>query len=473
MVNTKKSQNLVKFHPQSGTDAYGNPCHFSYFLNKPKGANYVFGGLPTYLDSLDKVHKTFLQHSETDLQKVYNSLKVSENFDKKLTYERSKKTNPNKFLCLQGYVHGACDNGHRFAKAIICDKEYCPECGEKDSPVHQRRIARWLDKAFDFDNLGYMVITIPREYRHLFLNKIKTDLRGNYIQYRLGDKIPDGYTFNKRSKLIYTTSGTQNLRDFKKYIKRKFHEELGYERGFLRWHWAGDCKQCKGDGCQICKFTGANKEWNPHLNLLIDETMLSKKQLEKIRTDIGRWLFNKKGINYNLKSREKDYVINYNYTRKHYTDKQGNQHDNTGKFFHKVRYITRATWRYNDRDLTSDSVIHTIKGHRTGSTWGKWDKIGTSENELNLLERCMCPVCVQETGEITKIKFEKFMPKTEFFYFFSHEVREIDGGYYQIFENEYLDHQPPDTPPPDTPPKYGLIGNFEPVTDNSDLNIYI
>lgn len=131
--------------------------------------------------------------------------------------------------CFSGFIKGECKNGHRFAKAILCGKEYCPSCGENWSWVHQRRYYRWLPKLRTFDTVGYLVITLPQEVRSFFLDKDK-------------------------------------LNEFRRYIIR-FMKRNGYERGLSRWHWCGD------DG----------EKWHPHLNLLFEETWIEKDHLVKMR----------------------------------------------------------------------------------------------------------------------------------------------------------------------------------------------
>ena len=131
--------------------------------------------------------------------------------------------------CFSGFIKGECQNGHRFAKAILCGKEYCVDCGEKWSWVHQRRYYRWLPKINTFKTVGYLVITLPKEVRACFLDKDK-------------------------------------LNEFRRYVIRLMKRN-GYERGLSRWHWCGD------DG----------KTWHPHLNLLFEEMWIDKDHLVKLR----------------------------------------------------------------------------------------------------------------------------------------------------------------------------------------------
>lgn len=122
-----------------------------------------------------------------------------------------------------------CINDHRFAKELVCGKEYCPICGEDWSVSHQRRFARWLPKAKQLVHIGYLVITFPTKVRPRLRNK---------------------------SEL------SRVRRELVRYLKR-----YGVIRGLTRWHWFGDKSQI----------------FNPHLNLLLDSARLDKEFLKNIR----------------------------------------------------------------------------------------------------------------------------------------------------------------------------------------------
>ncbi|GAI73676.1 unnamed protein product, partial [marine sediment metagenome] len=53
------------------------------------------------------------------------------------------------------FIAGECENGHRFAKELVCGKEWCSVCGEDGSTAHMRRFARWLPKAQQLEVMGY------------------------------------------------------------------------------------------------------------------------------------------------------------------------------------------------------------------------------------------------------------------------------------------------------------------------------
>ncbi|MBI1930685.1 hypothetical protein HYR99_41365 [Candidatus Poribacteria bacterium] len=60
------------------------------------------------------------------------------------------------------------DADHCFARPIRCHRIFCPTCGEKDSESHRRRYGRAWDRLVPFQTLGYVVLTIPSEWRDRF-----------------------------------------------------------------------------------------------------------------------------------------------------------------------------------------------------------------------------------------------------------------------------------------------------------------
>lgn len=163
--------------------------------------------------------------------------------------------------CTKGFLVGDCDLGHRFLKVLLCGKEWCPECGEKWSWLHQRRYYRMLPKLKVLADIkkviGYLVITVPKEHRQWMLEK-------------------------------------GNLNKFRRYVI-EFLKRQGYDKGIRAWHWAGE------DG----------EQWNPHLNLLLPEGYIKPETLNGWRELFTAWLETKSGIR--LKT-AKSIVINYSYS---------------------------------------------------------------------------------------------------------------------------------------------------------------
>lgn len=137
----------------------------------------------------------------------------------------------------QWFIPGRCeDKGHRYAKIIVCGKEWCAVCGCMGSMAHNRRYVRWLSKIMQFKSMRYFVFTIPEE------------LRCNY-----------------RTKKSLTDLG----RKAQEMMKRH-----GFDRGMRRWHWFGD----------------RSHKWHPHLNILVEGSYLNDNELVSIKRGWARIL---------------------------------------------------------------------------------------------------------------------------------------------------------------------------------------
>jgi len=138
--------------------------------------------------------------------------------------------------CFKGYYIGICENGHKFLKIMLCGKEWCPVCGQKDGWLHKQRMRRWRNKIEQMEKVGYLVITIPEYLRSFFDTKALNKLRRYWV--------------NK--------------------LKRE-----GFKRGLMAWHWASERDPSK---------------WHPHLNILFENGYIPKEVLNKWREDYKKWL---------------------------------------------------------------------------------------------------------------------------------------------------------------------------------------
>ena len=134
--------------------------------------------------------------------------------------------------CAKWVSVGKCEEGHQFAKVHLCGKEWCPECGAKDSWIHNRRFSRWLPKAQQMQDIGYFVIEWPVVSR---------------------DKL-----HSKRA-----------LSDMGKRVKGAF-QVLGFDRGLRRWHFFGE----------------SGLKFNPHINVLVESAYLSRERLDAIKSHL-------------------------------------------------------------------------------------------------------------------------------------------------------------------------------------------
>jgi hypothetical protein len=268
-------------------------------------------------------------------------------------------------VCSPGYVSGSCQGGHRYATFQFCGKEYCKDCGMDGSPIHQRRVRRWHEKAKGWDNLGYMVVTIPENLRHYF------------------------YDANV-------------LRDFRFKLLRKLKESYNIGQGLARYHWFGDCEVCNGIGCQVCSHTGAGDYWHPHLNILIPGGYINDvdEYLQPLRAWVSGYL--KKLVRDDI-ARRKYYaevhgdfceieVIDELYTRLAEIS-QSSMNINysfvkkteAAKVMNRVKYVTRSTYRRYNEDVKK--LLHNF---RNSIVWG-W-KRGQVDDD-NEAEKIYCPVC--------------------------------------------------------------------------------
>ena len=288
-----------------------------------------------------------------------------EQYDKGYNTTKEYKPTPEKYnyhviRCSPGIVHLQCTSGHEVYKVISCGREWCEDCGKKDSLIHKRRVARWYGKYHTFNSVGYMVVTIPKEIRHKFKTKF-------------------------------------DLANFRTYIRRKLKSTgitgTKIERAFIRYHYAGDCKICKGKECERCNYTGADSEWNPHINILFESGFIPKIHIEKFKNDIAKWLSKYTGIDVRKKGN-----VNYSYT------------NDPKKKNHKLSYVVRSTLRIFNPELAA-----IVKGFRTGITVGKWKKEEIIQDPEQILQKKCCPACFEEYGIIdSKLKTYGVMNREQF-----------------------------------------------------------
>lgn len=147
--------------------------------------------------------------------------------------------------CAGWFVRGECENGHEWAKEIVCGREWCVRCGKVGSEAHQRRYSRLVAKGQHMATMGYFVFTIPDAQREHYRTKAQLDL--------LMKKLVNG----DKSQHI-----TGVLRS------------LGFSRGVMRWHWFGD----------------KSNTWAPHLNVLVEAGHIAPEVLAQVKAEWARIL---------------------------------------------------------------------------------------------------------------------------------------------------------------------------------------
>jgi len=203
-------------------------------------------------------------------------------------------------------VNGVCEAGHHWAKACICNREWCNwegGCGGQGGAAHQRRKARWLPKAFKMDGMGHYVFTLPPEVRH---------------RYRTQETLGDLGTSAKR-----------------------LLQRHRYKRGLRRWHLFGEDHVghgLQGDGLP---------PYHPHLEVLVDGGYVRKKEMDAIKQSWANIL--------HVPFRR----INVYY---HYV-----QPGDARRMLHRISYATRPTftdWSWDEE------LAHNLKGFHNAQTWG-------------------------------------------------------------------------------------------------------
>ena len=286
--------------------------------------------------------------------------------------------------CGQYAKVGRCENGHQYIKVIFCNKEWCENCREQ---AHNRRIARWLPKALTMQSFGYFIFTIPLEMREFYKDKKQLSRLRSYLRRRLKQIYPD--------------------------IK-----------ALVRWHWFSEKNPCL---------------YHPHLNLLVScFEKLPKEKLERIKEDYKRALERFTGIKLNKKV-----DVYYHYYSpegfkkeakqkgRELTDEQA-QELYQKVLWHKLRYITRATFIVYNRELAEK-----LKNYRNSVVWGRFPELPYEEVEkmakqrevfskvsqdVVMLENGYCPIC---GGKIRWLK--GLYPGSLSFY-----GKEVGNGYFEL-----------------------------------------
>jgi hypothetical protein len=307
---------------------------------------------------------------------------------------------PVKHSCGTYSLISECESGnHHFAKRIYCGKEWCPICGEKRSPAHNRRIARVLPKAMQIREMGYFVIEFPDMYRHLGAGGMSPDeINGRAWCYSKKD------LQDTTRRIVDTLAG--------KRMGRRGRVGGFFSRGLLRWHWFGD------------EVTG---KWNPHANVLVDSSFIENEKLEAIKATLRQAL------------NVPDLIVHYSF------------YDKPGQMFQKVEYITRATFRDYDWNPYMANELFNFRNQRWWGTWKDAPAWGADQLEetdvdglldIGKLQGGICPDCGQPLRTLYRSKLDghevKWTRPIDSTWLIIWNAHEIAGtGYHRIPESQW------------------------------------
>lgn len=203
---------------------------------------------PHYPDSIAQSYKSVSRGDELGLQGHYVAPWVEGSGDADPDRQEISETGIRSgyqldLFCPSWGIVGECDQGHHFAKELICNREWCRSCGGNGGKAHQRRKAGWLPRARQLHRIGYFVITIPPELRDKFRDRNELSSVG---------------------------------KSFKRMLK--YH---GFARGLRRWHWFGEDHPghgLQGDGLPV---------YHPHLNVLVEAGWLPQEKIDAIRASVA------------------------------------------------------------------------------------------------------------------------------------------------------------------------------------------
>lgn len=283
--------------------------------------------------------------------KTEQSYKLNEEFIKL----EPQPEGANLYECVRGFIPGETSE-NLFYKVVCCGKETCPTCGKDYSISHNRRVNRAFKYMVQLSKVGYLVVTVPEQLREEFNNKEMLNKFRTYI----------------RRKLKHGTNVFIHAKHVKTGNKVKVKtSQTNFNRGLIRWHWAGD----------------DNKTFKPHLNILLDAGYLSPALLENFRQDVAQWFYNEFGL-------ITPGNIYYAYTTK------------PEKIKHWLKYVLRST----ARKITDPKTCETINRYRNTVYFGKFNK----DNEVQRdSASAILSGCDPETGEV--IKWSKMIKPGKFF----------------------------------------------------------
>jgi len=168
---------------------------------------------------------------------------------------------------------------------------------------------------------------------------------------------------------------------------------LGFSRGVMRWHWFGD----------------RSTTWAPHLNVLVEAGRISPTRLAEVKAEWARVL----GVDMA--------VVHYKWTKR------------PAVMMHRMRYITRATFRDIEWDRPMAAELHNFRNVRYWGMWDdevKWECSGEpTVGVVGSLEHHECPSCGGHVTWLEAMPIEWLQLRARY-----GSARPLGGGYWDLSE---------------------------------------
>ena len=370
--------------------------------------------------------------------------------------------------CGVSWVNGKCQEGHEFAKEILCGNDFCPTCGMRNSAAHKRRASRIIPMVQQLGDrgLGYFVLEFQEQDRAKFHGADALQEAGRLAGavYRdfgkphcpICDKV--GKWDDKQSAWVCPTSPKKHG-----IIQTGYAGTQKFMRGLRRWHFFGDppCPKCGRPGRWdrdgehwSCKRHGAfdvadvppdTVKFHPHLNVLIDSGLLPKADLTALQKELSLALLGEWHAELNADGSVSKLIagviLHYEFVpglkaapfgkkeRKLFAEggTDALEQSRKGRYLHRAKYIMHPNflslkW---DEELAADLI-----NFRNTARWGDWnadpvwklDEQVDSENffEAVQLGQGLCPF--DGSPVVWTAKIMKFTKNNPFW-------RDLGGGY--------------------------------------------
>ena len=343
--------------------------------------------------------------------------------------------------CGTTWVNGTCQEGHAFQKQTLCGRDWCPECGKRDSSAHLRRSDRTMHlvEQLGQQGLGYFVTALQDKDRNQF--------RSAAALREAAQKAVE--VFRDAGKPICPHCGRPGKQradggDWICPTSPKRHGIIGpadigqalFPRGIERWHFYGEpscpvphCgrpgRWAKTLGEWRCGKHGVfrvedvrDQKYNPHLNSLVDAAWIDPETLLALQEALSRAILGKWETVIDPKTGRRQIVegviLNYSFVPaiadpKAHGPKEEKLVETHGmeavrqyrvaRYLHRAKYIQhpnflRLDW---DPDLAVDLI--NFRNTRYWGTWSQenvWAREETPEGEdmaaLSALGENRCPI---------------------------------------------------------------------------------